>query len=109
MIDNLRFDQWRTLSPVFEEYYRTEADELYYSILPTATMYARNAMFAGLMPSEIEKLYPEYWDDDDNEGYKNRFEEELLRETTGPPWKKRKTLFRKSIGNAAWKDKHQKA
>ncbi len=98
VVDNLRFDQWRTLSPVFEEYYRTEADELYYSILPTATMYARNAMFAGLMPSEIEKLYPEYWDDDDNEGYKNRFEEELLRKQLSRHGRKEKLYFEKVSG-----------
>jgi len=59
VIDNLRFDQWRTINKVFDNYFRTESEDLYYSILPTATMYARNAMFAGLMPSEIEKLYPE--------------------------------------------------
>ena len=79
VIDNLRFDQWRTINKVFDNYFRTESEDLYYSILPTATMYARNAMFAGLMPSEIEKLYPDMWDDDDNEGNKNRFEEQLLR------------------------------
>ena len=78
IIDNLRFDQWRILSTVFENYFRTESEELYYSILPTATMYARNAMFAGLMPSEIRQIYPDYWDDDDNEGHKNQYEEQLL-------------------------------
>jgi DNA-binding response OmpR family regulator len=61
VIDNLRFDQWRTINKVFDNYFRTESEDLYYSILPTATMYARNAMFSGLMPSEIEKLYPEMW------------------------------------------------
>lgn len=78
LIDNLRFDQWRVMSSVVSEYFRTDEEELYYSILPTATMYARNAMFAGLMPSEIEKLYPNLWEDDDNEGNKNEHEEELL-------------------------------
>src|SRR5690606_35744005 len=62
VIDNLRFDQWRSINRVFDDYFRTESEDLYFGILPTATMYARNAMFAGLMPSEIEKLYPEYWD-----------------------------------------------
>lgn len=79
VIDNLRLDQWRLLSPVISEYFRTVEEALYYSILPTATMYARNSMFAGLLPSEIEKLYPQLWDDDDNEGNKNQHEEELLR------------------------------
>ncbi len=78
VIDNLRFDQWRMLSPVFNDYFRTDSEELYCGILPAATMYARNAMFSGLMPSEIEKLYPQLWDDDDNDGGKNKHEEELI-------------------------------
>ena len=98
VIDNLRFDQWRTLSPVFEQYFRTDSDELYFSILPTATMYARNAMFAGLMPSEIEKVYPNLWEDDDNEGYKNRHEEELLRKQMARHGRKEKIYFEKVSG-----------
>lgn len=78
VIDNLRYDQWRVLSSVITEHYRIDEEQLYFSILPTATMYARNAIFAGLMPSEIEKLYPSLWEDDDNEGNKNQHEEELL-------------------------------
>lgn len=78
VIDNLRYDQYRVLATVLTNYYRIEEEELYCSILPTATMYARNAIFAGMMPSEIERHYPEYWEDDDNEGHKNRFEHELL-------------------------------
>lgn len=78
VIDNLRFDQWRVISPVFETYFHVAAEELYFSILPTATMYARNAMFSGMMPSEIEKHYPDLWEDDDSEGNKNRHEEQLL-------------------------------
>ena len=78
VIDNMRYDQWRILSPVINEYFHTEEELLYFSILPTATMYARNSMFAGLMPSEIEKLYPSLWDDDDNEGNKNQYEDQLL-------------------------------
>ncbi len=98
VIDNLRFDQWRVLSNVFNDFYRTETEELYFSILPTATMYARNAMFAGLMPSEIEKLYPDYWLDDDNEGHKNEFEEELLRKQLGRYGRKEKLYFEKVSG-----------
>jgi hypothetical protein len=98
VIDNLRFDQWRTINKVFDNYFRTESEDLYYSILPTATMYARNAMFAGLMPSEIEKLYPEMWDDDDNEGNKNRFEEQLLRKQMARYGRKEKLWFDKVSG-----------
>jgi len=78
VVDNLRYDQFRVLSKVINQYFVTEEEELYYSILPTATMYARNAIFAGLMPSEIARIYPKYWDDDDNEGHKNAHERELL-------------------------------
>jgi hypothetical protein len=98
VIDNLRFDQWRAISQVFNEYFRIEAEDLYYSILPTATMYARNAMFAGLMPSEIERMYPEYWDDDDNEGHKNQYEEELLRKQMARYGRKEKLYFDKVSG-----------
>jgi hypothetical protein len=98
IIDNLRFDQWRTINKVFDNYFRTESEDLYYSILPTATMYARNAMFAGLMPSEIEKLYPEMWNDDDNEGHKNRFEEQLLRKQMTRHGRKEKLWFDKVSG-----------
>ncbi|MBW6534726.1 MAG: PglZ domain-containing protein [Mariniphaga sp.] len=98
IIDNLRFDQWRTISPVFEEYFRVESDDLYLSILPTATMYARNAMFAGLLPSEIEKVYPHLWEDDDNEGHKNRHEEELLRKQMERHRRKEKLYYEKGSG-----------
>ncbi|MDB4584907.1 PglZ domain-containing protein, partial [Draconibacterium sp.] len=104
VIDNLRFDQWRTLSPVFNEYFRTEQEELYCGILPTATMYARNSMFAGLMPLEIEKLYPQLWQDDDNEGNKNRHEEELIRKQLERYKRKESLYFEKVTGikNDRW-------
>lgn len=78
IIDNLRYDQWKTIQPIIEEFYRVESDSVYYSILPTVTQYARNALFAGLMPLEIEKKYPEYWVRENEEGLKNQYEEELL-------------------------------
>lgn len=80
LIDNLRFDQWKAIQPLIDEYFRIESDDLYYSILPTTTQYARNALFAGLMPSEIRRLYPKYWTDEEDEGTKNQFEAELLAE-----------------------------
>lgn len=80
VIDNFRYDQWKFLQPAIEQYLRTEEDALYYSILPTTTQFARNAMFAGLMPSEIERKYPQYWVNEDEDGYKNQFESELLGE-----------------------------
>lgn len=78
VIDNLRFDQWRVLAPRINNLFDIK-EEMYYSILPTATQYARNSIFAGLMPQEIQKLYPQFWLNDDDEGGKNQFEEELLR------------------------------
>ena len=98
VIDNLRYDQYRVLSTVITNYYRVEEEELYCSILPTATMYARNAIFAGLMPSEIERLYPEFWEDDDNEGHKNRFESELFQKQVTRLGKNYKVFFEKIGG-----------
>lgn len=80
LIDNLRYDQWKMLQPIISELYRVENDEIYCSILPTTTQFARNSMFSGLMPTEIEKKYPRYWVNDDEEGTKNQFEGELLGE-----------------------------
>lgn len=97
VIDNLRYDQWRVLSPVIGEYYKTDEENLYFSILPTATMYARNSLFAGLMPSEIEKMYPALWEDDDNEGNKNQHEEEFLQKQMNRLGRKEKLYFDKVI------------
>jgi DNA-binding response OmpR family regulator len=80
LIDNLRYDQWKVLQPILEEYFRVERDEIYCSILPTVTQYARNSLFSGLLPTEIEKKYPKLWVDEDEEGTKNNYEGELLGE-----------------------------
>jgi len=80
LIDNLRYDQWKIIEPIIAEYFKIEQEDLYSSILPTATQYARNAFFAGLMPSEIEKRFPKLWLNDEDEGGKNMHEEELLQE-----------------------------
>ena len=55
VIDNLRYDQFRIIEPIINQFYKTEEELMYYSILPTATQYARNALFSGLMPLEMEK------------------------------------------------------
>lgn len=78
LIDNLRYDQWKILESELQDFCRVEEEELYCSILPTATQYSRNAMFAGLMPEEIYKLYPQLWVFDEEEGGKNLKEKELL-------------------------------
>ena len=79
LIDNLRFDQWKTIQPIFAESFRIQEEETFYAILPTATQYARNAIFAGLMPVDIEKQFQVQWKNDDEEGGKNLHEEEFFR------------------------------
>ena len=78
VIDNLRYDQYRMLEPFINNYYKKEEEYSYYSILPTATQYARNSIFSGLMPSEMEKQHPEFWRNDSDQGGKNMFENEFL-------------------------------
>lgn len=80
VIDNFRFDQWKYTQHTIETLFHTEEECVYYSILPTTTQYARNSLFSGLMPSEIEKKYPQYWINETEEGNKNQYENELLDE-----------------------------
>ena len=80
VIDNLRYDQWKAFEPIVNNYYKKDKEFPFYSILPTATQYARNAIFSGLMPSDMEKLHPEYWKNDTDEGGKNLHEADFLRE-----------------------------
>lgn len=77
IMDNLRFDQWKVIEQELGDLYRTDEEEIYASILPTATQFARNAMFSGMMPLEIQERYPRLWVDEADEGGKNTFEEEL--------------------------------
>lgn len=78
VIDNLRYDQFKVFEEQINKYYKKTEEESFFSILPTATQYARNAMFSGLMPADMEKIYPEYWKNDTDEGGKNNFEKEFL-------------------------------
>ena len=78
VIDNLRLDQWLTIEPLLYPYFKIQR-ETYFSILPTATPYSRNAIFSGLFPSEIEARYPEIWSQgEDDDLSRNRFEHQLL-------------------------------
>ena len=79
LIDNLRFDQWKAIQPIFSENFRIHEEETFYSILPTATQYSRNAIFAGLLPIDIEKQFPTEWKNDDEEGGKNLFEQDFFK------------------------------
>jgi len=80
LIDNLRYDQWKIINPLISEHFRLEEEDTYSSILPTATQYARNAIFSGLTPLEMEKRFPSLWQNDDDEGGKNLHEETFLGE-----------------------------
>ena len=77
VIDNFRFDQWRVLSEEIGDLFDIDED-LYCSILPTATQYARNAIFSGLMPDQIAKMFPDLWVDEDEEEGKNLNEGPLV-------------------------------
>jgi DNA-binding response OmpR family regulator len=78
VIDNFRLDQWRTVSPLLTDYFNVESEELYTTILPTATQYARNAIFSGLMPMDIEQMFPDLWVDEESEEGKNLNEAPLI-------------------------------
>lgn len=95
VIDNFRYDQWKYIQPEISKYFNIYDDGVSYSILPTVTQYSRNAMFAGLMPSEIKKLYPELWLNDEEEGGKNLHEEELLKNQLARLGRKEKFYFDK--------------
>ena len=78
LLDNLRYDQWKILEPIFNDLYKVEKEDTFVSILPTSTQYSRNAIFAGMMPSDIAKYHSKYWLHDFEEGGKNNHEEQLL-------------------------------
>lgn len=78
LIDNLRYDQWKILQPIVEEWFKVEEEATFCSILPTATQYSRNSIFSGLTPLDISKRFPHLWKNDHEEGGKNLYEQEFL-------------------------------
>ena len=78
VVDNLRYDQWLAFEDVVSNFYKKKSETPYFSILPTATQYARNAIFSGLTPLQMEKEHPNWWKNDNDEGGKNLFEAEFL-------------------------------
>ena len=78
LLDNLRFDQWKVLEPIFTELFRIEEEDYFFSILPTSTQYSRNSIFAGMMPADIQKQFPSKWLNDNEKGGKNMHEKEFL-------------------------------
>ena len=79
ILDCMRLDQWRVISPLLSPYFEIE-ESWHYSILPTATPYARNAIFSGQFPDQVARDRPEWWNQSDDEGSLNAFEDELLEE-----------------------------
>jgi CheY-like chemotaxis protein len=78
VIDNLRYDQWKSFESVVTTHYKLEKEVSYYASLPTATQYARNSIFSGLTPLDMEKQFPQYWKNDVEDGGKNLYEAEFL-------------------------------
>ncbi|MBP1638215.1 MAG: response regulator receiver protein [Bacteroidetes bacterium] len=78
VVDNFRYDQWLIIRELLSEFYTFDEEETYCSILPTATQYARNAIFSGLMPLQIQQMYPNLWIEEEDEEGKNINEEALL-------------------------------
>ncbi len=97
LIDNFRYDQWRAVSRLLNDDFTVASEDFYCSILPTATQYARNAIFAGLMPLAIDKLMPDRWLNDNEEGGKNMYEEEFLRRQLSSFSKNLKISFDKLV------------
>lgn len=78
LVDNFRYDQWMILKGMLSEFYTVQEEGMYCTILPTATQYARNAIFSGLMPLQIQQMFPDLWVDEEEEEGKNLNEKELI-------------------------------
>ncbi len=78
LLDNLRYDQWKVIEQVVKKSFRKKREDYFVSMLPTATQYSRNAIFAGMTPAEIAEHMPQFWLNDFEEGGKNNFESDLL-------------------------------
>lgn len=78
VVDNFRYSQWKIIQPLLAEFFTIKKEQQYSAILPTATQYARNAIFAGMMPLQIQKNFPEYWVEEGDEETKNKYEKELV-------------------------------
>jgi CheY-like chemotaxis protein len=78
LVDNFRYDQWKLIRELLSDFYLFSEEELYCSILPTATQYARNAIFSGLMPLQIQQMFPDLWVEEEDEEGKNLNERDLI-------------------------------
>lgn len=103
LIDNFRLDQWRVVKDLLSNYF-TFNESLYYSILPTATQYARNAIFSGLMPVQIEKMFPDLWVDEESEEGKNLNESPLI-QTQIERFRKKYSFSYNKVNDSAYGEK----
>ena len=103
VLDNFRYDQWRILAQELSKQFDLDED-LYYSILPTATQYARNAIFSGLMPNKIAAMFPELWVDEDEEEGKNLNEEPLI-QTQLERYRRKNTFSYHKVNSSADADR----
>ena len=103
VLDNFRYDQWRMLAQEIGDQFDID-EELYCSILPTATQYARNAIFSGLMPNKIAEMFPDLWVDEDEEEGKNLNEEPLIR-TQLDRYRRHEQFSYHKVNNSADADK----
>jgi len=103
LIDNFRLDQWREIKDMLSDFF-TFNEDLYYTILPTATQYARNAIFSGLMPAQIEKMFPELWVDEESEEGKNLNESPLIK-TQIERFRKKYTFSYNKINDSTYGEK----
>ncbi len=103
VLDNFRLDQWRLLGRELKDDFTIDED-LYYGILPTATQYARNALFAGLMPEQIKRRYPHLWVDEEEDEGKNQNEESLIAEQL-KRFRRRETFTYNKVNDSASADR----
>ena len=103
VLDNFRYDQWRMLAQDIGKQFDIDED-LYFSILPTATQYARNAIFSGLMPNKIAQMFPDLWVDEDEEEGKNLNEEPLI-QTQLDRYRRKNTFSYHKVNSSADADK----
>ena len=103
LIDNFRLDQWKTIKPLLDDYFYAD-EEVYYSILPTATQYSRNAIFSGLMPDKIAKMFPDLWVDEDEDEGKNLNESPLI-QTQIDRYRKKYSFSYTKINDSAFAEK----
>lgn len=103
LIDNFRYDQWLMIRSMVSDFYDIADEDFYCSILPTATQYARNSLFAGLSPMNIEKAMPDKWVSDHQTEGKNQYEEEFIRRLVKVKHKEYKVMFEKLVRPEAGK------